>query len=51
MHHSKKLYITRIARDVQFFFRDAFHVHPSKTVCNGVVHYINPVLYLQRKRR
>ena len=35
MHHSKKLYITYRAHDVQLFFHDTFHVHPSKQhTCN-----------------
>ena len=33
---AKKLYITCMAHDVQLFC-DAFHVHPSEAVCNGVV--------------
>ena len=37
MHHSKKLYITRMVRDVQCFFMMHFMFIPQKTVCNGVV--------------
>ena len=32
-----------MARDSQLF-RDAFHVHPSKTVCNGTVQHHHPQL-------